>query len=83
MQGNRAQSQDTGAGCGGSGPRDRFFREPEDSLLLYFTLAAGMAAFTGDFCRVFVGFTMSAAVFLVSHAGACRVSAFLCISHSY
>ena len=58
-----------------------FDREPEESLLLYFALAAGMPAFTGDFGRVFVGFTMSAAVLLVSHAGTCRVSAFLFISH--
>jgi hypothetical protein len=51
------------------------------ALLLYFALAAGVTAFTGDFRRVFVRFTMSAAVFLVGHAGACRVSAFLFISH--
>ena len=46
-----------------------------------FALASGMAAFAGDLRRVFIVFTIGAAVFFGGHAGTRWVRAFLRLCH--
>jgi hypothetical protein len=52
-------------------------------VLFDFALAAGVATFTGNLSGVLVRFAISAAVFLIGHAGTGGVGALLLICHEF